>query len=91
YLSWNNLGNVLSEMGELDAALKSYEKAHKANPAATGPFSNLITAHHYHPDKDKLEILKLCKSWGNTFASRLKEQAVETDRQPGKTLRIGMI
>jgi predicted TPR repeat methyltransferase len=38
---WNNLGNVLLESGQLDAAVDAYREAVAAQPAASGTWSNL--------------------------------------------------
>lgn len=91
FLSWNNLGNIQMEMGELDGAIKSYRRAHQCQLTAPGPFSNLITAHHYHPRKSGAEINALSRQWNALFSPQVTRRRVETPRDPAKLLRIGLI
>lgn len=91
FLSWNNLGNVQMEMGDLDAAIESYRHAQRGRPSAPGPFSNLITAHHYHPRKSGAEINALSRQWNTLFSPQVTQRRVETSRDPAKRLRIGLI
>lgn len=91
YLSWNNLGNVHNALGNLDAGLESYHRAHRAAPAAPGPFSNLITTCHYHPLKSADDITALCKRWHDTFPPSRPKDGFDLERAADKRLRIGLI
>ncbi|SFT55585.1 methyltransferase, FkbM family [Halomonas saccharevitans] len=91
YLSWNNLGNVHNALGNLDAGLDSYHRAHRAAPSAPGPFSNLITTCHYHPSKSAVEITALCKQWHDTFPPARPKSTFNIERVADKRLRIGLI
>lgn len=91
YLSWNNLGNVYNAIGDLDKGLESYGQAHRANPQAPGPFSNIITTYHYHPDKTGKEITALCKQWESKFLSSVTTLPLSRLNSPQKRLRVGLI
>lgn len=91
YLSWNNLGNVYNAIGDLDKGLESYWQAHRVNPQAPGPFSNIITTYHYHPDKTGKEITALCKKWENKFLSSVTALPLSNLNDPQKRLRVGLI
>ncbi|MBW6391407.1 FkbM family methyltransferase [Billgrantia antri] len=91
YLTWNNLGNVLNEMGDFEGALKSYQRAHRLQPSATGPFSNLITSYHYHPDKDAGTISALCKRWSKLFSQEPIVEQYLGEKRVDKKLRVGLI
>lgn len=91
YLSWNNLGNVYNAIGDLDKGLESYGKAHRVNPHAPGPFSNIITTYHYHPDKTGEEITALCKQWESKFLSSITTLSYASHNNPKKRLRVGLI
>lgn len=91
YLSWNNLGNVHNALGNLDAGLESYTRAHRVAPNAPGPYSNIITTYHYHPHKSASDITKLCKQWDDKFPSSGVNASFDGELVPDKCLRIGMI
>ncbi|GAB3286029.1 tetratricopeptide repeat protein [Parahaliea aestuarii] len=91
YLSWNNLGNIHNALGDLDAGLESYRRAHEASPTAPGPFSNLITSYHYHPQRSAEEISALCKSWHDRFPPTLPPPVFDRQQPENKRLRIGLI
>ncbi|MCZ0928780.1 tetratricopeptide repeat protein [Vreelandella janggokensis] len=91
YLSWNNLGNVYNAIGDLDKGLESYWKAHLVNPQAPGPFSNIITTYHYHPDKKGREITALCKQWESKFLSSFTALSISKLNDPQKRLKVGLI
>ncbi|ELY21284.1 tetratricopeptide repeat protein [Vreelandella titanicae] len=91
YLSWNNLGNVYNAIGDLDKGLESYWQAHRVNPQAPGPFSNIITTYHYHPEKTGKEITALCKKWESKFLSSVTALPLSNLNDPQKRLRVGLI
>ncbi|MGO2149283.1 O-linked N-acetylglucosamine transferase, SPINDLY family protein [Halomonas sp.] len=91
YLSWNNLGNVYNAVGDLDKGLDAYQQAHRINPQAPGPFSNIITTCHYHPHKTAEEITGLCKQWDNKFSVQTTIKSYDNLVDPQKQLRIGLI
>ena len=91
YLSWNNLGNVYNAIGDLDKGLESYRQAHRINPQAPGPFSNIITTYHYHPDKAGKEITVLCKQWENKFLSGVTPLSLSNLKDSQKRLKVGLI
>lgn len=91
YQSWSNLGNVYSALGDIEAGLESYQRAHDAAPAAPGPFSNIITTCHYHPFKSSEKISRLCKQWHEKFPPIEAQHDFMRDQSAGKRLRIGMI
>lgn len=91
YLSWNNLGNIYNAVGDLDKGLKAYQQAHRTNPQAPGPYSNIITTHHYHPHKTAEEITALCKQWEKKFAATAAINAHQNPLDPQKRLKVGLI
>ncbi|TDV91139.1 putative O-linked N-acetylglucosamine transferase (SPINDLY family) [Halomonas alkaliantarctica] len=91
YLSWNNLGNVYNAIGDLDKGLESYWQAHRVNPQAPGPFSNIITTYHYHPNKTGEEITVLCKQWHRKYSPEVMIPLPRSTPIASKQLRIGLI
>ncbi|MCG7325927.1 glycosyltransferase [Achromobacter sp. ACRQX] len=89
---WNDLGNIKRELIRLDEALECYVKA--AMHPATRPIalSNQITLLHYMPNRDPVEILDLCKKWGQIFTPPMTAlRPIPRDRSPDKILRVGLI
>ena len=89
---WNNAGNLLRDLGDLDEAVTYYQKAVDLSEASVLSFSNHLTALHYHPQATPEEIFSLSQEWKARFAPRdIPPRPLPQNISPDKRLRIGMI
>lgn len=92
YSHWNNAGNVLRDLGDLDEAIVYYQKAVELSASSATSFSNHLTALHYHPHATPEEIFALSQKWKARFApSDIPKRPLPENVSPDKRLRIGMI
>lgn len=89
---WNNAGNVLRDLGDLDEAVTYYQKAVELSTSSAISFSNHLTALHYHPQATPEDIFKLSQEWKARFAPcDIPKRPLPKNISPDKRLRIGMI
>ena len=89
----NNLGNALTDVGQLDAAIASYQNAMSLNPAAPDFHSNLILTLHYHPAHDARSIAAELENWNRQHAQPRRKfiRRHANDKNPDRLLRIGYL
>ncbi|ANY15961.1 FkbM family methyltransferase [Bordetella pseudohinzii] len=91
-LFYNDLGNIQRDLGELQAAARSYQRAAELTQVDPVPLSNQITLAHYLPESRPEDILRLCRAWGRQYAPRnATTRPAPADLSPGRVLRVGMI
>ncbi len=90
---WNNLGSALNDVGRLDEALASYERAGALQPDNSKMLGNRLYLLHYHPGCDAAAILHEARRWNSRFGRPLADQIPvhANDPAPERRLRIGYV
>ncbi|HEX5241627.1 MAG TPA: tetratricopeptide repeat protein [Tepidisphaeraceae bacterium] len=86
----NNLGNVLKDGGQIDAAIECFRRATQLNPNDPEPHGNLAYALSFQSDNPQM-ILDECRRWNERHAAPLLPRPAtrKKDRSSGRRLRIG--
>jgi len=89
---WIDLGNLSHDLGDIEEALRCYEKAKGLNHKDATAYSNHLTSLHYHPRKTRDEIFQACLEWDKKYAPQVNSTPPRPqDLSPSRPLRIGFI
>lgn len=92
YSHWNNAANLYKDIGQLGKADTYYQKAVAlAKRKDVLPYSNRLTSLHYDPERSRDYIFDVCKQWQSRFGPNVVPPRPETDKAPGRRLRIGLV
>lgn len=83
-----NLGNILKDSGDIENAVKYYQRAIKLKPDNLETWSNLLMALHY-TNENPGEIWKFHKDFGNLFSNI--EKTGEQSKKQNRKLRIAYL
>jgi predicted O-linked N-acetylglucosamine transferase (SPINDLY family) len=88
-----NLGNLLKDRGELDAALAEYRRAVELRPDLSLLHSNLLLALHYTLDCSPADLAREHRQWAARHVAPLAplRQPHANDRDPERRLRVGYV
>jgi len=87
----NNLGNALREVGDLDGAIESFERAETINPLPQFA-SNRLFAMLHHPGIDAQRLAEEQAKWNRRYAQSIQPIARQpADLRADRRLRIGYV
>jgi predicted O-linked N-acetylglucosamine transferase (SPINDLY family) len=92
---WNNLGCVLSDLGDVDEGIACWRKAVELMPSNWQAHSNLLLNMHYTGEYCPLEIAEAHFSFGRRFGRAgsppSRQHRQNGPRQNGQSIRIGYL
>ena len=92
YAFWNNIANLLKDIGQLDEADAYYQKSVRLAGNSPVPYSNRLTTLHYNPAISREVIFEACKEWESRYAPQnIPPRPRPTDLSSQRRLRIGMV
>lgn len=92
YAFWNNIANLLKDIGQLDEADAYYQKSIRLADNTPIPYSNRLTTLHYNPAISREVIFEACKEWESRYAPQnIPPRPRPTDLSSQRRLRIGMV
>ncbi len=88
--AWNDLGNALANIAQLEPARHAYRQALRADPAYHQVESNLLVTLHYDPDVDAQVMFDAHLDWARRHASGIAPMVLPS-RAPSPRLRVGFL